>query len=1532
MGDELEVIQTELLGFKALAGDSQVQLTSSWPELPSNSASLLTIAPRKCLVAGAGPDAITIVKTDTVRKAFEAPSEDDSEIRPVEPLVTIPISMRLSQVAFTSDEIYLLVASETGSSVTAYEVDSLIKGDQSSAFEISTSGPLLTMCPNVAVEKAELCAVVTDRGDLHMINTKSKTISNVLVSDVSSVSWSTKGKQLVAGRKDGTIHQLTPEGEIKAQIPCPDGLEGVRVASLQWLENHLFVAIYMTSEETPTSTYFVISRKPPSTYNFSKIGDPVDPFGSEDTPHHSILRLKDFPPNLQDVLVISSTVSPDIGLLTRSKTPLSPDVDATKISGVFTMTEMADDTRRAAVPMKANFNNSVPIGISLDLSARDTVYKPIASEEIDESPGPVPAVWLLNDDGILMAWWLIYDESIKEGTTFPGMVSLLPDLETLAPSKDATPEAAPTPAIAPALAPALVAPTTSAFGAPSTTTSTSTPAFGQPTSIKASPWGSNSSSSAAPAFGQTGFGSLGASSKSPFSSASTSTTSPFGSATKTGGFSSFGNGGGFASLSSGSSGGSIFGQPSDKPLPFASQDTTSTAFKMSGNSSFGLGSGQPFKLQSSFMPSKTDESDDDGVDSDAKPSQNSMFAGFGSALDSDKQGPESAATEGSKKSTFGTASGNFGTASGAFGTPAKTLFGQPVNNGESTATSETKSGFGQPGAGAFDAPKTEDANASNNKEEETSAPQSGFGFAKSSEASTTLFSKRSVGFGAPSQAGGTSMFGAPSTGQTPMFATTKTESQPSSVFGAPAQSMAGASRESIFGAPSTSKPSGNAAPNPFSTLKTPKDDLSSEDDFDEDEDDDEEQVNEEEDDDESDEENDKEEEEEEEEDEEEPESPSPAPKDDKSLFGSPSTPVTKKTAADLLSSPSPTLRKSVAHSKKTLLDRSETLKKTSAKSVAKNLFGNARSAGSSKFEFMSSTPAPPESTSKSTYAIGDSSSGASKMGASDDDTAFSKPKTAPAKKSHNKVLRLDIDDESEEVNDSEDYSGEDAESDSSAVHVSKEVSPSPSGPAHSSGSGLNGSFTMVQKPDESKSIFGSTNFSKSVAAPFTNSKPLFGSAGDKNVNGPVSGFATNFPAPGAQQPVVKPLGSSILAGKDDKTEQNIFLSQQRKTKAKQEAQEAQPLVDEGYDEVQKLLESELQPTLKIDQLIAHTDVAPPAQDSIPAQVEAVYRDINSMVDTVGLNARSVLQFVLGHKQAASQQPCTKEDLESTEEWVLPDLADLAEIIQVELTNDLLSASVANPDEKKAECAELSRNMTRLRSKQKDLQVLLARISPTQTESTRNLPLSPEQAAQQNELRRDFAKFTQHLAAVEESLVLLKTRIASASQALGKAAPGSSSAHTQVPTVDAVMRTIAKMTSMAEKRSGDVDLLEAQVRRLRLSSSSATPTPNSLSASVSSLLALPPTSSSAALMRSSRSLLAASPARDLTASLSGLSLAGSSMTAASTSGLARKKLAAYTMEQRRSALVKKAHKKTVLAKLKTRVEEKGVAVWEVQQGC
>lgn len=200
--------------------------------------------------------------------------------------------------------------------------------------------------------------------------------------------------------------------------------------------------------------------------------------------------------------------------------------------------------------------------------------------------------------------------------------------------------------------------------------------------------------------------------------------------------------------------------------------------------------------------------------------------------------------------------------------------------------------------------------------------------------------------------------------------------------------------------------------------------------------------------------------------------------------------------------------------------------------------------------------------------------------------------------------------------------------------------------------------------------------------------------------------------------------------------------------------------------------------------------------------------MNGMLLALGSNARVLGSFMLGHEQPQSNEPKTKDDLARAEEWVLCEAEDLDQILDDELMPELEDARIQDVQDTWDTCQDLVRELPKLRAKKADLKRILDHVlDPEQTETARRAPLNAEQTAQRNALRHVYARVTKLMGDAESALTLLKTKLTTLS--------GPQSAQ---PTVEAIMRTIARMTSAAEKRSGEIDILESQMRQLRVTGS------------------------------------------------------------------------------------------------------------------
>lgn len=1150
-----------------------------------------------------------------------------------------------------------------------------------------------------------------------------------------------------------------------------------------------------TPNGTDGSVYHIITRQQPPggaspSFLYQKMTDPVEPFGLDKVPHHGVLRLKDFPPNLQDLLLVSSTAQENIGILSRSKTPLASDKPADAITNVFTTTELADDSKRAQLPFSEDLVETFAVGLALDLSGKDKVYKPIPTDEINESPGPLPGLWALNNEGVLSVWWVVYNESIRSGTTYPGLAAgdavaqLGSSTATSAPSAFGTPAAskpnpfgAPAPALAspfgtpsnaaPAFGGASVlgaksspwakGPTAAAAPAFGSTTfgskpATTTPAFGSPSAFgqmgglgqKASPWASASPAAATPAFGQTGFAAAAQPPSKVFGSAAGSG-SP-----ASGGFASFANKGGFASLAGGStpSSGSVFGSGSSGAFAAKAPEVSmnaETSFPPPAKKETVNPFGTPFVLGSTFKADPKTANDNE------KPQPGgggSLFgSGFGLSLNDDagKQPSDSEVKDEEMDSTSGP-------------TPVQENPDLVLPSVEVESTTPTTT----PAPSRFDYKPT------------AGPPLTG----------TSLF-------GAKSSASTGSIFGAtpaPSSGGSNIFgSSSNTPRTFASLFKSPPVKEEDNDKENLADIPKAPVP-----PESTSKAEFPLGDTS----------------------------------------------PSSG-----SSYSQEAASKTVQKGEDAPLPPDFLAKPSI----KSEDDASKAKPNPEAAPLPPDFLPKKEKSSAAASKPAPQSPSPDVVLPKAVLAVPE-------LPTSPEASEFSEEEEGEEEEEEGEEEEEEEDrsgsskrSRGRDRDDSEEGASDEDESEGSGVDVAKDFSPTTGTgfgghtpgftPTSSFGKMAESGYSTISRSEAepSRSLFGevSRNAPPLFPAPVPQSprspSPVRGairpgllrpSEPHRSVSAP--GIASQILGRrSVQQPSGLGFAGSGFAGSPGfsgpprpfvpTVDQNV-AAQRRQAAAKREAEE-RVLVDPEDEGIQRVLQSNVEPTLTINEFLAVDSKLESGnttgREEIPVACETLWRDVNRMIDRLGLNSRSLQSFILGHTVQCKDGGRRKEDLEYPDDWVMAEADELGHICTEELAVDLEDGRVKNIDAIETSIQHLTRDLAKLRAKEEDLRkVFASQADPEQLAVSRSLPLSAEQATQQNDLRRAFANFSKLLGEAEEALTLLRAKIASAGGASGK---------TPVPTVEAIIRTIHKMTSMAEKRSGDIDVLENQMRRLRFSS-------------------------------------------------------------------------------------------------------------------
>ena len=1132
------------------------------------------------------------------------------------------------------------------------------------------------------------------------------------------------------------------------------------VSSIAWLENDVFFMIYTPNAlvddmgDNPAASYYIITRRKQAPFLIQKLPEICSPMGfsiKRSPAYQFIARLRDYKPHLKDVLIVASTVSTDVGLVTRSEQPLAVDDISKGLAGQFTTTEVSDDTKRASVPLKDSTDETSVIGLAADLSSGDSVIAPIPGEEIAESSTPLPSLLLLNNDGIISSWWFIYSEAIRQKVPYAGLAANGQTSQTFAQSQSASLSSSTVqqPAFGQSAfgsaspfgastfgkpsggatfgspstmgATAFGKPTAPSFGSPSALAGGSAPAFGKP-STPAPAFGTPSQPGATfgspstpgqPQFGRSGFGA----GNTPFGQASTTGKSPFGLSVgaasgggSSGGFSSFSGGGGFSSFAAAkpgespfakASGESAFAKPSG-PSPFGTKSDGDTAFgsqkPAETKNPFGSGTGS-FVLGSSF---KTDGSAvDDGPKTD-KPSSGTFS--FGGAFDEMVSSPgiPSPPAE-SMDDTEDTPS------SQTAKTEVKSIFDAP----EKPAMQQTTSLFGKQATQPMKSPSPI---------ETTKSSFSFFSNTSSSQSNTQFTTQNQV----------TSPLSAPSD----KTATPKREqslSTPTFPSIEPPLPPEPTSRDSY--APGDTSASSNVSKSSIEDAPLPPDFVTQ----------------------------------------------TKPPKVDEAPLPPDFIPQKKPTSKfddaplppDFLSKP----------------------KKTESPPVV-----------------AENAPLPPDPSLKA--------------------------KTGPPEEL---PVPDGSDADSEEDNDESDFT----DSGEEITHEETKI-PSPKPSAESSFAGLSeksstgGFFSGISRPAQQpmpppRQLFGEIPkqpllpppgpATQSNREPYRSPSPIR-AASQKSMltNKPrlEAGSALSQRKASLTQLAQRgghPRNISDAARKDE------ALAHQA-AQRRQEEEEALALSDDDEDEMLRAdLARPIEPASSLDPFLPHQNyMGETAKPGIPGMIERLYRDINSMVDTLGINARSLDSFLL------YQQP---PESSSVEEWInilqseqpanildekafLQDISKLDEVVAA-LGRSLQEQRVQGVEEKLTKCRELlTKDIVTLRGQCASIRKTLD--AHTDTGAILAAPLSAEHAALQHDLRKAFTEIQAKMADLEQGVSMLRAKIADIPRTDGGAKKSM-----KRPTVEAVASTIATMMSMAESKSSDIDVLEAQMRKLGVDISSTVPT-------------------------------------------------------------------------------------------------------------
>jgi len=1148
--------------------------------------------------------------------------------------------------------------------------------------------------------------------------------------------------------------------------------------------NDAFLFIYTPSnfemDHAPDSTFVYATRQPKTTnFTFQKLADPCPPFGmNRSPPFHFIQRLREFPPALSDVLFLSSTASGDVGLVICSHKPLSGDDAAVQAASkqLYITTSLAVDSRRAQLPVNDEMSDTSPIGFALDLSSSTMVKRPIPGEEIDETATPLPNLMVLNNEGVLSSWWFVYSDSVRQGLAYPGLVAAAGQQQGQ-------------------LQAGFGSSTQSAFGASTQSLSGFGSAITNGFAKSSAPGFGGSGSSGTPAFGSN---------------------SVFGAATTLGSKPSLWGASTSASAGSAMTGGATFGQPafgSGTPSAFGQPAFGSTTALGGNNASGAINRNLLFGA-----PTKPAFGSASALGTTTTP----VFGSVSALGATNKPVFGSASTLGSaSKPAFGSAS-SLGTGGGfgAVGGLGQTTSPWASSVNQTAANSSGSSGlsgfggfanyasdvspFGRLGASNASATGTFGSQISSNVTASQPAQISSFG------AGNSLTHGTSSTFGTPSSLGGVKPLGfqiPSSSAENSLFGRRNTPVQDkdddmmdvnmSSANATPPVSATPAGKSpALFGSTSgfTLNSSFKTNPTASSPLTKPDGDDFMGSGFGD-----------------------------------------ALKSTDKSTVSTTTIkqePIETSRFEELPATP-PTIPKVGANSPKSFFPP-----------VTPSVNESKSKTGDTPAIVPEPAPLPPSPKLSSPRAVTESAPlPPSPKFEEDDKDEFSPAGSPPVDLGApgESLLSSAASVTSELVDDPPlppDFLSASpalAEQSKSTATPPLPTSSAP-GEVRPTGAGTTTRAPTWASPKPATSTEHSTSANSPSRAPSqqpenaikppTLFQPPTAEASSPRSPSPVRNRQALGRNPSFLSPVrgTGPLMSSTPIGTPSLKPGSRIAVPPTSPFAKKltvlvNRAELEPdasyLSDDEDERIRAELAEPVEPTKRVEHFIAHQDYAGKvAGQGVPAQIEKVYRDINGMIDTLGINARSLGAFIKGHSEMFADGGREKEHLEKEDDWCLIEIEDLA-IVQKDISAHLDAERPQDVKQKLAELQALQKELIAMRIRNSRVhKVLRARTHPEEASLNKpNRKLTEEQSAMLGDLRKQFSSLQKNLAKAEDATSLLAAKLAA-----HEAGPGSGRA---VPTVEAVVNTISKMTRMTEQKRGDLDVIEHQMRRLRFRPGAAT---------------------------------------------------------------------------------------------------------------
>ncbi|XP_060697562.1 nuclear pore complex protein Nup214 isoform X2 [Hemiscyllium ocellatum] len=399
-GDQSPAPEREMKNFH-FRQMKKIRIFDSPDELPKDRVNLLTLSNIYGLIFLGGKTGLKILNTQYLTLVDQSEGNINT-ISEDPPVMTVNMKLPVHHIGLSCDDFTLSVAmtsEEYGLVIAFFDVRTFLNKDklQKRPFVYYKPEKTCTVTDlkwNPAVNC--ILAVCMSDGSLTILEVTDVIKQHASLpptADITSLCWSPKGKQLAAGRRNGTVVQYSPVLQEKKIIPCPPFYTAdnpVKVLDICWISTYVFAVVYVAADgslESPPELVMVSlakkdEKREDQFLNFNDLC-----FGiSTERQHHYYLHYFEY----WDLILASSAASIEVSVVARQPDKVNWEV------------WVLEDAARAEFPVTDNSDDTMPVGIGIDITNQQAVA--IGNEKTFPPP---PILILLSTDGLLCPFYML---------------------------------------------------------------------------------------------------------------------------------------------------------------------------------------------------------------------------------------------------------------------------------------------------------------------------------------------------------------------------------------------------------------------------------------------------------------------------------------------------------------------------------------------------------------------------------------------------------------------------------------------------------------------------------------------------------------------------------------------------------------------------------------------------------------------------------------------------------------------------------------------------------------------------------------------------------------------------------------------------------------------------------------------------------------------------------------------------------------------------------------------------------------------